>query len=115
MHEHRAGDVITFRFDSAFPSQEHESLELAQVMNKRLSKGLKLFVVSLAGVEIVKAPDLGVLKGQTEKCREQRGQLVVCCVQSEQVAKALRLSRLDEFLTIRGSETEAFEYLRALP
>jgi anti-anti-sigma factor len=115
MHEVRSGNVVTLRFDSAFPSKKDESLELATVMNNRLANGLKLFVVSLAGVETVKAPDLGMLKGQTQKCREQGGELVVCCVRSEQVAKALEISRLDQFLTIRDSEDEAAEYLSALP
>ena len=115
MREQRTGCVVTLHFDSAVPAEEDESFKLAELIDKALASGLKHFVVSLAGVESVKAIDLGVLKGRTEKCRELGGELVVCRVQSEQVRRVFKLSGLDEFLTIRVSEADAAEYLDGRP
>ena len=107
MIERRSGDIILLSFESPIPDQGDEITKVFDLIKDGLSHGHKRFVVSLARVEALKAPTLGVLNRGTAMCREQGGQLVVCCVQSEQARLVLKLSKLDTFLTICDSEAAA--------
>jgi anti-sigma B factor antagonist len=65
-------------------------------------------IVNLANVNFIDSTGLATLIIGMKRCRQQQGDLVLCCVQ-QTVHVIFELTRLDKILTMTATQEEAIE------
>ena len=113
MGERQVGDAVVMNVEAPFLRGGDETEQLVQRLGELAGQGHRRLVVNLSQLEHLNAPSLGALVRGSAECRRRGAHLVICCPQSE-LLKVFQMSRVEDFVTIRASESEALAYLSGL-
>ncbi|MCA0457387.1 MAG: STAS domain-containing protein [Chloroflexi bacterium] len=97
--------ALSGRFDASEASQVSTWLDAAS------GQSPARIIINMAGVTFLDSTALSTLVKGMKRCRQQNGDLIICCLQ-QQVKVIFELTRLDKAFSIHPDEASAIRALQ---
>ncbi|HKQ57450.1 MAG TPA: STAS domain-containing protein [Candidatus Eisenbacteria bacterium] len=108
--EERVGEIVILRPPMPFWLGAEETDEFTGRVRDLAAAGCTRLVVNLASIPRMNSISVGALGEAWNALRPNQGRLIVCCAGKECLL-ILKLTRLDEVITVCASEAEALALL----
>jgi anti-anti-sigma factor len=108
--EERRGDIVILRLPAAFWLGADDTENFSRRVQELAGAGCRGLVVNMTAVPRMNSISVGALGEAWRVFRQHEGRLILCCLGKECLLM-LKVTRLDEILTVCASEAEALALL----